>query len=90
MDNRSGAHQPSTSPLGAGLVSRGPDVCKGGLVFAGTRVLVDRLWLHLAGGESLDDFIKAYPTVAREQAARVIELAGEFFAQGAVTDEGSL
>jgi len=59
------------------------------LVFAGTRVFVSLLWQFLAGGSTLDEFIAAYPTVDKEQAAQVIELAGEFFHGGALKADAS-
>ncbi len=59
------------------FVSSSPDVCGGKLVFAGSRVSIERLWYHLAGGKNLDDFVEGHPTVSREQAADIIELAGE-------------
>lgn len=71
------------------LVSSDSMVCGGGLVFTGTRVYVHLLWQFLAGGSTLDDFIEAYPTVDKEQAARVIELAGEFFEKEHLHHEGA-
>lgn len=59
------------------IVSRDPNVMNGALVFAGTRVPVDTLIQHLAAGDSLEDFLKDFPTVRREQAISYLEMALE-------------
>lgn len=46
-------------------------------VFAGTRVPVRALLDYLEGGESLDDFLEQFPTVARQQAVAFLEQASE-------------
>lgn len=43
--------------------------------FTGTRVPVASLFEHLEQGVSLDDFLADFPTVSREQAVAVLELA---------------
>jgi len=51
----------------------------GGLpVFKGTRVTVKTLFDYLEE-ESLDEFLKGFPSVTREQAEGVIEMAAEKF-----------
>lgn len=50
------------------------DICGGVPVFKGTRVTVKTLFDHLEDS-SLDEFLKGFPTVFREQAEAVIELA---------------
>jgi uncharacterized protein (DUF433 family) len=50
----------------------------GGLpVFAGTRVPVDSLFDHLEAGVSLAEFLDDFPTVSREQAVAVLEIANK-------------
>jgi len=44
-------------------------------VFAGTRVPVDTLFDYLAAGETLDEFLKQFPTVSRDQAIALLERA---------------
>ena len=56
------------------IVSRDPEVMHGALVFAGTRVPVEVLIQHLAAGDTLDDFLRDFPSVRREQAVAVLEL----------------
>ena len=44
-------------------------------VFAGTRVLVQTLIDYLEAGDPLDEFLKDFPSVSREHAIAVLELA---------------
>jgi len=50
-----------------------PEIMGGTPVFVGTRVPLQNLIDSLEGGESVDDFLDAFPTVKREQAIAVIE-----------------
>ncbi len=43
--------------------------------FRGTRVPVKSLLDYLAAGDSLDEFLDQFPTVKREQAVALIEVA---------------
>ena len=52
-----------------------PGILSGRAVFRGTRVPVDALLENLKAGVSLDEFIENFPTVTREQAARVLEFS---------------
>ena len=45
-------------------------------VFRGTRVPIESLFDHLEEGVSLDEFLDDFPTVTREQAVEVLEMAG--------------
>ena len=61
---------------GAGnLIARSADVLGGAPVFTGTRVPVRTLLDYLEAGQPLDEFLTDYPTVSREQAVGVLELA---------------
>jgi uncharacterized protein (DUF433 family) len=57
------------------LIVCDPEIMNGTPVFAGTRVPVKALWDYLEGGEPLDEFLKDFPGVSREQAVAVLELA---------------
>jgi uncharacterized protein (DUF433 family) len=57
------------------IVSRSPDILGGTPVFAGTRVPIQTLIDYLEGGESIDDFLKGFPTVTREQVIAFLEEA---------------
>ena len=59
------------------FISRDPDILGGTPVFAGTRVPVRILIEHLEAGDRLDEFLEDYPTVTREQAVGVLEMAME-------------
>ena len=56
-----------------GIVHSDPEIMGGTPVFVGTRVPLQNLIDSLEGGESVEDFLEAYPTVKREQAIAVIE-----------------
>jgi uncharacterized protein (DUF433 family) len=53
------------------------DIMGGTPVFTGTRVPVQNLVDYLEGGDSIDDFIRSFPTVKREQVIAFIEAAKE-------------
>jgi uncharacterized protein (DUF433 family) len=59
----------------ADLVNCDPEVLGGTPVFIGTRVPVQTLWDYLEAGESLDEFLDHFPSVKREQAVKLLELA---------------
>ncbi|MDX2246107.1 MAG: DUF433 domain-containing protein [Bacteroidia bacterium] len=54
-----------------------PKILGGIPVFRGTRVPVETLFDHLERGISLADFLEDFPTVSREQAIAVLEIAGK-------------
>ncbi len=56
-----------------GIVHSDPEILGGTAVFVGTRVPLQNLIDSLEGGESVEDFLVAFPTVTREQAIAVIE-----------------
>lgn len=59
------------------IVWADPDRLDGEPCFKGTRVPVQALIDHIEGNATLDDFLKGFPSVTREQAIRFIELAKE-------------
>ena len=65
-------------PSSAELISRSDDVMGGTPVFRGTRVPVRTLVDYLEAGQPLDEFLEDFPTVRREQAVGVLELAASF------------
>ena len=46
-------------------------------VFYGTRVPVKNLFDYLEAGDSLDQFLRSFPSVSKEQAVAALELARE-------------
>ena len=59
------------------VISQKPDVVSGAPVFPGTRVPVRSLLNFLVAGEPLEVFLRNFPSVSREQAEQVLELAFE-------------
>ena len=57
------------------LINRDQDILGGTPVFRGTRVPIQNLFDYLKEGNTLDQFLYAFPTVSREQALGVLELA---------------
>ena len=57
------------------IVSRGPEVMGGTVVFHGTRVPVQTLLDYLEAGESINDFLEGFPSVTREQVIAFLEEA---------------
>jgi uncharacterized protein (DUF433 family) len=65
------------------LIYCGKDMLGGTPVFAGTRVPVRTLLDYLEAGDRLDDFLEDFPTVTREHAVAVLELAGKALVKNA-------
>jgi len=59
------------------LITSDPDTLGGIPVFVGTRVPVKTLIDYLEAGDRLDDFLDDFPTVSREHAIAVLEVAKE-------------
>ena len=55
------------------LILRDRDILGGTPVFTGTRVPVQTMLDYLEGGQSLQEFLDDFPTVARRQAIAVLE-----------------
>ena len=62
-------------PLTSPLITTSPSRLSGTPVFAGTRVPVQTLIDYLEAGDPLDDFLRDFPSVSREHAVAVLELA---------------
>lgn len=59
------------------IIHSDPDIQGGVPVFCGTRVPVKNLFDYLEAGDSLEDFLRSFPSVSREQAVAALELARE-------------
>ena len=57
------------------VVQSDPDILSGTPVFVGTRVPVQSLFDYLEAGDTLDEFLRQFPSVSREQAVAALELA---------------
>ena len=53
------------------------EIMSGQPVFMGTRVPVDSLFDHLEAGISLDEFLDDFPSVTKEQAISLLEIANK-------------
>jgi uncharacterized protein (DUF433 family) len=50
-------------------------ILSGTPVFVGTRVPVQSLFDYLEGGDTLGEFLRQFPSVTRDQAVAVLDLA---------------
>jgi len=57
------------------IVTINPKVMHGTPCFAGTRVAVKTLFDHLEAGYSVNEFLKEFPTVSREQVVGLLDLS---------------
>ena len=62
-------------PRHDGVVHSDPKIMSGTPVFVGTRVPAQSLFDYLEGGDTLDEFLRQFPTVRREQAVAALEQA---------------
>jgi uncharacterized protein (DUF433 family) len=65
------------------IVHSDPDILGGTPVFVGTRVPIQSLFDYLEGGETLDEFLRQFPSVKRDQAIAAIDLARATLLAGA-------
>jgi uncharacterized protein (DUF433 family) len=65
------------------VIHSDPEILGGTTVFVGTRVPVKNLLDYLAAGDSLDQFLNDFPSVSREQAVAVLEVARDLLTAGA-------
>jgi uncharacterized protein (DUF433 family) len=54
-----------------------PDIMSGAPCFRGTRVPVRAMLDYIEAGDSLDEFLKQYPTVSRRQAIALLEQSAD-------------
>jgi uncharacterized protein (DUF433 family) len=57
------------------VASRDPRILNGTPVFVGTRVPIRSLFDYLEGGETLDEFLRQFPSVRRAQALALLDFA---------------
>ncbi|MDX6574742.1 MAG: hypothetical protein QOE96_695 [Blastocatellia bacterium] len=56
-----------------GVIHSDPKIMGGTLVFVGTRVPLKNLIDYLEGGESVKNFLEAFPAVSREQVSAIMK-----------------
>ena len=59
------------------VINRDPEILNSAPVFVGTRVPIRILFKHLKAGDSLDVLLEDFPSVTREQAPSLLDLALE-------------
>lgn len=59
------------------IISTDKDILGGQVVFTGTRVPVETLFDHLESGVPLDEFLDDFPSVSKEQAIALLEIANK-------------
>lgn len=59
------------------LVEVDPEKLSGTPVFTGSRVPINHLFEYLEKGKTLDEFLRQFPSVTRDQALAVLELSKE-------------
>ena len=59
------------------IITVDEDILGGQPVFRGTRVPVESLFDHLEAGVPLDEFLDDFPTVSKEQAIALLEVANK-------------
>ncbi len=62
-------------PLPEPLITISPDYLSGTPVFTDTRVPIQNLFDYLEGGDPLAEFLDNFPSVTREHAVAVLQLA---------------
>ena len=68
-----------------GQISIDPQVMSGTAAFAGTRVPIKNLFDYLKGGDDLTEFLDDFPSVTKDAALSVLEMA-----QQSITSEKAL
>ena len=59
------------------LITIDKEILGGQAVFSGTRVPVETLFDHLEAGVPLDAFLDDFPTVTKEQAIAILDVANK-------------
>jgi uncharacterized protein (DUF433 family) len=59
------------------IITVDEDILGGQPVFRGTRVPVESLFDHLEAGVPLDEFLDDFPTVSKEQAIALLDVANK-------------
>jgi len=61
-------------------IERNPDIMLGKPIIKGTRITVELLMRKLANGYEIDDLLKSYPHLEREQILAALEYAADMIA----------
>lgn len=66
-----------------------PKILGGKPVIAGTRISVELIMNFLSAGMGVDDILKEYPELKREEILSAIDFAGELVSQTKITDKSN-
>jgi uncharacterized protein (DUF433 family) len=58
-----------------------PEILGGTPVFTGTRVSVQTLFDYVEGGQTIDEFLKSFPTVKKSQVIDVLHTAEQLITE---------
>jgi uncharacterized protein (DUF433 family) len=64
------------------IILRDPEILGGVPCFRGTRVPFQNLMDYLEAGDTLDEFLRQFPTVTREMAIEALESAKDSLSAG--------
>jgi uncharacterized protein (DUF433 family) len=70
-----------------GPINIDPETMGGTPVFSGTRVPIQALFDYIGTGETLDEFLENFPSVNRESAIKVLEMAEKSITTEKILDE---
>jgi len=59
------------------VVNVNPNRMSGAPCFTGTRVPISHMFEYLESGETVDEFLRRFPSVTRDQVLAVLELSKE-------------
>ena len=68
-------------------ISINPKVCHGQACIKGTRIPVHQILHMLANGDTIDDLLKEYPSVTKEDIMACIDYAAELAEEQIIPDE---
>ncbi len=66
------------------IITIDPEILSGEPVFKGTRVPIKNLFDYLETGETLETFLKDFPSVTKEQAIGLLESAEELLIENSL------
>lgn len=69
------------------LITISPEIQSGTPVFYNTRVPIKNLFDYLKAGDTLEEFLDDFPSVTKEQAIKVLELAENILSFNIVAHE---
>lgn len=70
-----------------GPINIDPETMGGTPVFTGTRVPIQALFDYIGTGETLDEFLENFPSVKKESAIQVLQMAEKSITTEKILDE---